>query len=117
MPIGVVSQYNLKVVKDFTMSITQEFSRNSRLARKQKLATELADQDYELIATLVSLREKSGLSQTEVAEMLGVSQQAVSKFEQMEADPRLSTIRRYAIAIDALVTHSVQSHARKTKGR
>lgn len=67
----------------------------------------LAKADYDLVFDLVRLREKSGLSQTDVAERLGISQQAVSKFERMESDPRLSTIRSYAHAIEALVSHDV----------
>lgn len=67
----------------------------------------LTESDYDLVFNLVRLREKSGLSQSDVAERLGISQQAVSKFERMESDPRLSTIRSYAHAIEALVSHVV----------
>ena len=41
---------------------------------------------------LAELRQKSGLSQDRVAELLGVSRQAVSKWERDEAKPDLDNI-------------------------
>lgn len=77
---------------------------NSRLR-----ARHLASQDRELRFELIRLREKAGLTQKDVAQRLGVSPQAVSKFERIDADPRLSTIRRYAHAIEAVITHKVEA--------
>lgn len=73
----------------------------------KRLGVALALQDYDLRFELIKLREERGLSQTQIAEMLGVSQQAISQFEQMDADPRMSTIRRYALAVGAMVEHTV----------
>ncbi|WP_313540253.1 helix-turn-helix domain-containing protein [Leifsonia aquatica] len=67
----------------------------------------LADNDYKLMAELVLIRKRSGLKQSDVAERLGISQQAVSKIESYDSDPKLSTIRMYANAIGALVDHTV----------
>lgn len=72
-------------------------------------ATALAKNDYRLIAQLVSVRRLRGLSQSEVAARLGISQQAISKLESHDSDPRLSTIRRYANAVEALVAHAVEA--------
>lgn len=72
-------------------------------------ATKLAENDFKLVQDLIQLRIDKGLSQADVAEALGISQQAVSRFERMDADPRLSTIRQYAHAIEALVWHAVES--------
>lgn len=71
-------------------------------------AKELAKNDYLLLRDLVQLRIDSGLSQKDIAQKLGISQQAISKFEKLDADPRLSTIRLYAHAIGALVAHVVE---------
>lgn len=71
------------------------------------LADELAREDQLLMIRLIEARIKSGLSQEALAEKLGVSQAAVSKFERLGNDPRLSTIRRYALALGALVRHQV----------
>lgn len=56
---------------------------------------------------MIGLRERAGLSQTEVGALIGISQQAVNKFERYDADPKLSTIRRYANAVGAIVEHHV----------
>ncbi|MBF4463457.1 helix-turn-helix transcriptional regulator [Rathayibacter sp. VKM Ac-2878] len=68
----------------------------------------MADGDYRLIFDLVKVRKRRGLRQRDVAEALGVSQQAVSKIEHYDSDPRLSTIRMYATAIGAVVSHDVR---------
>lgn len=66
-----------------------------------------AKADRDLIARLVARRNALGLSQEALAERIGIKQQAVSKFEKYDSDPKLSTIRRYANAVDALVGHTV----------
>lgn len=50
--------------------------------------------------TLAEARARAGLTQSEVAERLGVGQSDVSKLER-RADVRLSTLRAYARAIGA----------------
>lgn len=72
-----------------------------------QLATQLAGSDYLLIADLVQKRIDSGFTQAQVAEKLSITQQAVSKFESLETDPRLSTIRKYALVVNALITHKI----------
>jgi DNA-binding XRE family transcriptional regulator len=49
-------------------------------------------------STLAEARSRTGLTQTQVAERLGISQSDVSKLER-RADMRLSTLRAYAGAI------------------
>lgn len=74
-----------------------------------KRARYLAKQDYALRMALVRMRADKGISQTEMARRLGVTQATVSAFEQMDNDPKLSTVRRYATAVGALVTHTVEA--------
>lgn len=71
------------------------------------LATVLVRADTTLLRELVETRARAGLSQQEVADRLGISQPSVAAFERYDNDPKLSTIRRYALAVGALVTHSV----------
>lgn len=74
----------------------------------QVLARELVEGDRDLIRRLVLLRKKAGLTQQQVADRLGVSQPTVQSFERAGNDPRLSTIRRYALAIQVRITHQVE---------
>ncbi|MCC3292267.1 helix-turn-helix domain-containing protein [Arthrobacter sp. zg-Y1110] len=72
----------------------------------EKLAQELVEQDQEMLSGLVSLRQKT-MTQDELAERLGVDKSAVVAFERYDADPRLSTVRRYAFALRARIRHTV----------
>lgn len=76
-------------------------------SQSRRRAKYLAAQDRKLLEKLVETRRTSGLSQEDVAELLGVSQQAVSKFEGMDSSPSLARVRHYAHAVGALVAHVV----------
>ncbi|MDJ1113805.1 helix-turn-helix domain-containing protein [Microbacterium dauci] len=67
----------------------------------------LARENREMRTALIRIRREANLSQSDVAERLGVSQQAIHKLERYDADPRLSTLERYANAVGALVLHRV----------
>ena len=83
----------------------------------QALAIKLVDSDHKLLRRLVELRKAKGLTQSEVGKRMGVTQAAVSAFERLEADPHLSTVRRYALAVQALVEHSVTDSAAQSTRR
>lgn len=68
----------------------------------------LAQENSEMRARLIEIRRAAGLSQADVAELLGVTQQAVHKIERYDADMKLSTLERYANAVGALVFHRVE---------
>jgi transcriptional regulator with XRE-family HTH domain len=57
--------------------------------------------------TLAEARTRAGLTQTEVAERLGIGQSDVSKLER-RSDVRLSTLRAYARAIGARLYVGIQ---------
>lgn len=77
------------------------------LSAARERARRLARADRQLKERLIDIRREAGLSQQDVADRLGISQQAVQKLERYDSDPQLSTLRRYANAIGALVTHTV----------
>lgn len=79
----------------------------SELQQVRERAQALAAADRHLKSQLIRAREQRGLSQRQVAERMGVTQQAVNKFERYDSDPKLSTLRRYANAVGAVVTHDV----------
>ena len=60
---------------------------------------EMGDRRRELVNDLVQIRQRLGLSQTEVAARMGTSQSALARLEAGEADVRLSTLQRYAAAV------------------
>lgn len=68
----------------------------------------LAREDRELKAELINIRIESGLTQKRLADIMGVTQQAIHKLERYDSDPKASTLRRYANALGALYEHRVQ---------
>jgi transcriptional regulator with XRE-family HTH domain len=66
-----------------------------------RTAYEDAEQLQRTVDTLVGHRRALGLSQKIVAERMGVRQPTVSGFENEGSDPRLSTLQRYARAVQA----------------
>jgi transcriptional regulator with XRE-family HTH domain len=66
------------------------------------------DEDAELITKLVEVRIARGLSQLEVAERMGCSQQAISALEKCRGRLNLSTVRRYALAVGASLSYHVE---------
>jgi transcriptional regulator with XRE-family HTH domain len=91
------------------MAALEELLRRARGTVQHARTKMLAKNDYKLMADLVQIRISRGLTQPQVAERLGISQQAVSKLESYSSDPRLSTIRRYANAVEALIAHVVEA--------
>jgi transcriptional regulator with XRE-family HTH domain len=62
----------------------------------------------EVVRRLAERRKAQGLSQTEVAARMGTSQSAVARMESGGGDLRLSTLQRYASALDAEVGFTVR---------
>jgi transcriptional regulator with XRE-family HTH domain len=61
---------------------------------------------HRLAAELEARRQDLGLTQTQVAALMGTSQSAVARLESGEADVRLSTLERYAAAL----SHELEWH-------
>jgi ribosome-binding protein aMBF1 (putative translation factor) len=61
---------------------------------------QIAERRRALAEELGARRVALGLSQTEVAARMGTSQSAVARLESGDADVRLSTLERYAAALD-----------------
>lgn len=67
----------------------------------------------ELQMGLVKLREERGVSQTQLARMLGVSQPAIAKLEGgTPKDVKVSTLVKYAAALGARVAFQIIPHAK-----
>jgi hypothetical protein len=61
-----------------------------------------------LAEALVARRVELGLSQTEVAARMGTSQSAVARLEAGEDDVRLSSLQRYAAAVDQVLDWTLE---------
>ena len=66
------------------------------------------DRRLSLIQGLISLRRRMGLTQAQLARRMGVGQSTVSGFETEGSDPRLSTVQRYARAVEAECSVAIQ---------
>lgn len=73
-------------------------------SRKQLLkehAKEILKVQRSFIEDLIEQRRVQRMSQSDVAELMGITQSAVSLFEHYDSNPTLSSIRRYALAVNA----------------
>jgi transcriptional regulator with XRE-family HTH domain len=66
-----------------------------------RAAYEDAEERHSILDKLIGLRRLRRLSQSAVATRMGVRQPTVSGFETEDSDPRLSTLQRYARAVEA----------------
>lgn len=66
-----------------------------------RAALDDAERLQEVLDKLVKLRKALGLTQSEVARRMGVRQPTVSGFETESSDPKLSSLQRYARAVEA----------------
>jgi ribosome-binding protein aMBF1 (putative translation factor) len=66
----------------------------------------------QLLRSLADRRREQKLSQTAVAARMGTSQSALARIEAGEADPRISTVERYAVALGGEL--AVRRAAKKT---
>ena len=79
--------------------------------------------NIEIANRLIELRKKSGLSQEELADRLGLSRQAVSKWERAEASPDTDNLiclaKIYGVSLDDLLNtdESIEDIAREVEER
>ena len=68
-------------------------------AEYDKLGTEFA-----LINTLITMRKEAGLTQEQVASLMGTQKSNISRLEHGETNPQLSTLQKYAKACGCELT-------------
>ncbi|MCP1388714.1 helix-turn-helix domain-containing protein [Corynebacterium sp. TA-R-1] len=73
----------------------------------ERHAEDLIDAQSDLRERLIELRTSSGKTQQEVAEIMGVTGALVADFESFSANPTMTTLRRYALAVGADVHYKV----------
>jgi predicted transcriptional regulator len=72
---------------------------------------EIAQRRRRVIDELAAARRAAQLSQTEVAARMGTSQSVVARLESGEIDARLSTLHRYAAAVDRELHLEIRAQA------
>lgn len=72
-----------------------------------RLARSNARSDLEMTLALVAQRKARGLTVEHVAEQLGRTPEQIREFERLEEDPRLSTVRQYALVAGARIDHQI----------
>ncbi|KAA1428560.1 helix-turn-helix domain-containing protein [Mycolicibacter arupensis] len=73
-----------------------------RLAARRSARTEVVFK-----RDLVDARETAGLSQRDLANLMGVDHSTVSRIERLDSDPRLSTLREYLTQCEAALNIQV----------
>jgi DNA-binding XRE family transcriptional regulator len=73
----------------------------------EALARQNAMADLNLIYRLRQARIHRDLTQQELADLMGTTLTAVQEFESNNNEPKLSTVRRYAHALNVVVEHKV----------
>lgn len=67
-----------------------------------------------MVQNLKKLRTKKGLTQSQLAGVLGISQQSINKYENQNAEPDIETLKNLAdlfnTSIDYLVGHTEIDH-------
>ncbi|WP_435737938.1 helix-turn-helix domain-containing protein [Cellulosimicrobium sp. PMB13] len=76
---------------------------------QERAAAQVAE-DQAMLDTLVAHRRQTA-TQQQIADLMGISQAAVARIEAGNRDPRISTLRRYAVAVGKVVRHSVANVA------
>jgi transcriptional regulator with XRE-family HTH domain len=85
------------------------FARAAQADPALELAVRDAKCRSDLLLAMVRCRREIGLSQVDVAAAMETSQSAVSELEGGATDPRLSTLQRYARAVQAELHVSLHS--------
>lgn len=79
------------------MSTLKELMAKESPESQERIAAKVEELRQEVI--LSQLRDELQISQSELAKAMGVKQPTVAKMEQVDNDPRLSTLKRYVVAL------------------
>lgn len=86
------------------MSTPRREVASQSLAMRLTLQRQMADYKERVAERIALTRERQGMSRETLAYKAGVSVKQLGRIEAGESDPRLSTVRKLADALDATVT-------------
>jgi transcriptional regulator with XRE-family HTH domain len=81
----------------------------SRKSEMDEIALHNSGSWIDFHQSLIQRRLDSGMTQSDVAKKIGVSQSAVAQFESLSRRPNLDTVFTYALAVGAKLDFSVSS--------
>lgn len=88
-------QYNYNKENNLSIFLEQNILNNNFA----KFLYEVEDMEFQLIKNLVKERKKRSITQKEIAEKTGLSQQAISRIEKYGNKPTLTIYLKYMYAI------------------
>jgi DNA-binding XRE family transcriptional regulator len=80
----------------YELDIDAEIERRRSADPEFKKAWDDSRMEYDLLGQFMKLRKEQGLSQADIAEMSGSTQQVVSRIEKHEQSPTLKTLCNWA---------------------
>lgn len=95
----------------FGMNTLESWDHLTPVHKIRDRSQKLASARIEMLSELVRLRRARGMKQKDIAEILEISQQAVSKLEDYDSNPTLETLERYANAVGAVFEITVRAEA------
>ena len=94
----------------------QAFLEKAMKRKGFKEAYEELGEEYLLVRELLAARARTGLTQEEVAELMGTTKSAVSRLEAAgKHAPSVTTLKKYAHAVGCRLEIKLVPYARRTK--
>ena len=84
----------------FKVMKAQEIIQEKRKQKEFNSSYLEVEKEYELIKKVVEARKEKGITQKALAEMVGISQQEISRFENEKHIPKLTSFIRILEALD-----------------
>ncbi|VEI13974.1 helix-turn-helix domain-containing protein [Trueperella bialowiezensis] len=78
------------------------------------LFREQIDRDDKLLRELVAQRKRLGVSQSDLARLMETDQGYLSRLESGSINPRVRTLREYAVALGMEIHHTLKPHSPST---
>ncbi|MBI2859282.1 MAG: helix-turn-helix transcriptional regulator [Chloroflexi bacterium] len=72
---------------------------------------------YDMVRTLITRRTELGISQAQLAELVGTKQPAISRLEKGDSDTTLNTFFKVANALDLDISVKVKGQARRSRAK
>tara|TARA_Y100001933_G_scaffold102139_1_gene102681 strand:- start:635 stop:1039 length:405 start_codon:yes stop_codon:yes gene_type:complete len=96
------------IMKNFDDFLNEILTEDDEL----RIEMDILELKYMLMEEVVQYRKENGMSQTEFAELIGVKQQMISRFEKGNVDPRLSFVSKLLVGMNKSIKIEDKSYFR-----